>query len=219
LRVIDAHVHVGANRNTKYYGEEELWRNLKEAGAEGAVIFAFPEDIYRIVDNVESRIGANEYVLKVASRSRYLYPFYFVWNDYAIPDNLDQYCGVKWHRHYDEPRYDYDDPRCKRFLHEIKKLKIPVILEEEFNETKRFIRENPEIDVIIPHIGKLNGGYVRMEAFYDDENIYFDTSTASIEAIRNCLEAVGPSRIIFGPDVSGTPEPFYNFPKIELKNP
>jgi len=217
MRVIDSHIHVGCNRSTKYYGEEELRRDLKEAGAQGAVIFAFPEDIYRIVDSVEWRLKANEYVLNVAEKSPDLYPFYFVWNDYLIPENLDRYLGVKWHRHHDEPRYDYDDPRCKRFLEKIKKLKMPVLLEEEFEETRRFVNENPEINIIIPHMGKLNGGYERMRAFYEKKNIYFDTSTASIEAVKKCLEAIGPERIIFGSDVSGTSEPFYNFPKVELE--
>ncbi len=54
-----------------------------------------------------------------------------------------------------------------------------------------------------------------MQGFYTKENAYFDTSTASIEAIRKCLKAVGAKRIIFGSDVSGTSESFHNFPKIE----
>lgn len=217
VRIIDSHVHVGCDEKTKYYSEEELWRDLKEAGAQGAVIFAFPEDIYRIVDSVESRLRANEYVLNVAEKSPDLYPFYFVWNDYLIPENLDRYLGVKWHRHHNEPMYDYDDPKCKKFLKNIKKLEMPVLLEEEFKETKRFIDENPETIVIIPHMGALNGGYDRMQAFYEKKNVYFDTSTASIEAIKKCLEAVGRERVIFGSDVSGTLEPFYNFPKVEIE--
>ncbi len=217
MKIIDSHVHVGCNVKTKYYSEEELWRDLQEAGAQGAVIFAFPEDIYRIADSVKSRLRANEYVLNVAEKSSDLYPFYFVWNDYLIPENLDRYSGVKWHRHYDEPRYDYDDPRCREFLKNVKKLRIPVLLEEEFEQTERFIEENPETVVIIPHMGYLNGGYDQMQAFYNKKNIYFDTSTASFEAIKKCLEAVGPERVIFGSDVSGTQEPFYNFPKVEIK--
>ena len=217
MRTIDAHIHVGCNKETKYYGEEELWRDLREAGAQGSVTFAFPEDIYRIADSIESRIAANEYVLTVAERSPDLYPFYFVWNDYLIPENLGRYAGVKWHRHFDEPRYDYDHPGCKRFLKEIKILGMPVLLEEEFEETKRFIEENPELAVIIPHIGALNGGYDLMYTFYERRNVYFDTSAASAEAIIRCLEAIGPERLIFGSDVSGTPEPFYNFPKVELE--
>ncbi len=217
MRIIDAHIHVGCNRDTKYYSEAELWRDLREAGAQGAVIFAFPEDIYRITDSVEARLRANEYVLEVAGKSPDLYPFYFVWNDYLIPENLDRYVGVKWHRHYDEPRYDYDDPRCGRFLDEVRRLRMPVLLEEEFEETRRFILENPDIDVIIPHMGKLNGGYERMRAFYRMDNVYFDTSTAPLEAIKRCLNVIGPERVIFGSDVSGTSQPFYNFPKVELE--
>lgn len=216
MRIIDSHVHIGCNKKTKYYGEKELWRDLKEAGAQGAVIFAFPEDVYRIADTPDSRLRANQHVLEVADRSDDLFAFYFVWNDYLIPENLDRYRGIKWHRHYDEPRYDYDDPRCLSFVERIRELKLPVLLEEEFEETKRFIDGNPELDIIIPHIGALNGGHDRMEAFYDNENVYFDTSVAPIGAIKRCLEAVGLERIIFGSDVSGTGTPFYNFPKVEL---
>ena len=208
---------MGRNRKTKYYSEEELWNDLREAGAQGAVIFAFPEDMYRITDSADSRSRANEYILEVAGRSDDLFPFYFVWNDYLVPENLDQYRGIKWHRHYDEPRYDYDSPRCASFLERIKKLKMPVLLEEEFAETKRFIDENPELEIIIPHIGALNGGHDRMKAFYEKKNVYFDTSVAPIGAVKRCLEAVGPERIIFGSDVSGTSLPFYNFSKVELK--
>jgi len=217
MRIIDSHVHIGRNRKTKYYSDKELWRDLKEADARGAVIFAFPEDVYRITDTPDSRLRANQYVLEVADRSNDLFPFYFVWNDYLIPENLDRYRGVKWHRHHDEPRYDYDDPRCSGFLERIRELRLPVLLEEEFEETSRFIDGNPELQVIIPHIGALNGGHDRMEAFYDNKNVYFDTSVAPIDAIEKCLEAVGPERIIFGSDVSGTATPFYNFPKVELR--
>ena len=217
MRIIDAHVHVGCNEKTKYYNEKELWRDLREAGADGSVIFAFPEDIYRIINNIDSRRRANEYVLSLSERYPSLYPFYFVWNDYLMPENLGRYVGVKWHRHADEPRYDYDNFRCKRFLKEIKKSGMPVLLEEEFKETKRFIEENPAVEVIIPHMGKLNGGHDKMNIFYRKRNVCFDTSTASAEVIGKFLKAVGPERVIFGSDVSGTPEPFYNFPKVELE--
>ena len=217
MKIIDSHVHVGCNRNTKYYSEKELWRDLDEAGAQGAVIFAFPEDIYRISDSLDSRLKANERILKVAGRCEDLHPFYFVWNDYVVPENLDCYQGVKWHRHHDEPRYDYDNPRCANFLERTKKLKLPVLFEEEFAETKRFINGNPELEIIVPHIGALNGGHDQMEAFYKKRNVYFDTSVASVSAIKRCLEAVGPERIIFGSDVSGTTTPFYNFPEVELE--
>jgi len=217
LKILDSHIHIGCNKNTKYYSEKELWRDLNEAGAQGAVIFAFPEDMYRIVNSLGSRLKANEYVLNVAKKYTDVFPFYFVWNDFLIPENLDLYNGIKWHRHSDEPRYDYKSLKCSIFLDKIRNLRMPVLLEEEFEETKSFINENPNLKIIIPHIGALNGGHDKMEVFYKKKNIFFDTSFAPIKAIKNCLEAVGPKRLIFGSDISGSSTPFSNFPKIELK--
>ncbi|MEM2876141.1 MAG: amidohydrolase family protein, partial [Candidatus Bathyarchaeia archaeon] len=111
----------------------------------------------------------------------------------------------------------YEDRKCKRFLRMVKDLGLPVLLEEEFNETKRFVDENSDLSIIIPHMGKLNGGHEKMSVFFDKDNVYFDTSTAPIDVIKSFLDAVGPERIIFGSDVSGTREPFYNFPRVELE--
>lgn len=218
MRIIDNHIHCGNNRRTKIFTPEDISQNLHSAKAEGAVIFAFPEDIYRIENSKESRIKANEYILEVSQKAKEtLYPFYFVWNDFLIPDNFSNYAGIKWHRHWDEPKYDYDDPRCKKFLGTINDLALPVVLEEEYKYTMRFINENPNINVIIPHMGFLNGGYERMDIFFDKPNVYFDTSTANSEAIKHVLSNVGAERVIFGSDVSGTSSPFYNFTKVELE--
>jgi len=218
MRIIDDHIHCGNNRRTKVFTPDDIRKDLAEANAQGAVIFAFPEDIYRIESTVESRNKANEYILEVSKSTDdiTLYPFYFVWNDYIVPDNLSDYAGIKWHRHWDEPKYDYDDPKCKAILSEIKKLNLPVVLEEEFEYTVRFVNENPEINVIIPHIGFLNGGYAKMPIFFDKPNVYFDTGTATLEAIKTVLDNVGAERVIFGSDVSGTSMPFYNYTKVEL---
>lgn len=97
--------------------------------------------------------------MNAAEESSDLHPFYFVWNDYLIPDSLDQYSGVKWRRHEDEPRYDYDCPVSNIFVEIIEGHGMPALLEEGFEETKSFIDENPRINLIIPHIRKLNGGY------------------------------------------------------------
>jgi hypothetical protein len=219
MRIIDTHIHIGKNPRTKYYDLGDLERDLSEAGAHGAVIFAFPEDIYRKIDSPDYRLEANKYILEVAEKSKKLclYPFYFVWNDYILPEDLGRYAGIKWHRHTDEPRYDYKDPRSSAFLRRVKELKMPVLMEEGFAETFAFIEQNPELDVIIPHMGKLNGGYRSMEAFFSNPRVYFDTSTAEPSAIRWILQHVGPKRIIFASDVSGTREPFFNFPKVELR--
>jgi hypothetical protein len=217
MRIIDDHIHCGKNKRTKVFTLADIKQDLAEANAQGAVIFAFPEDIYRIESTRESRIKANEYVLEVSNTDELdLYPFYFVWNDYIIPDNLSDYAGIKWHRHWDEPKYDYDDPKCHAILKAIKNLNLPVVLEEEYEYTLRLVKENPELNVIIPHMGFLNGGYDKMSAFFDEPNVYFDTGTATLDAIKDVLYNVGVERVLFGSDVSGTKLPFFNYTKVEL---
>jgi len=217
MRIIDAHVHLGDNRQTKYFDLNAVKTDLDDAEAGGAVVFAFPEDMYRIADSVESRARANSYVLEAALRGKSVYPFYFMWNDYVLSEDLADYSGIKWHRHADEPRYDYDIPECRKVLHLIADLGLPVTLEEEFEQTRRFIAENPDIIVIIPHMGRLNGGTDRMTAFFDHPRVYFDTSVAPAEDIDFVFRRVGPERVIFGSDVSGTGEPFFNFTKVERR--
>jgi len=215
MRIIDAHVHLGDKPETKFFDLADLDANLDKAGAAGAVVFAFPEDMYRKADSPAHRAEANRYVLDAALPGKTIYPFYYVWNDYALPEDLARYSGIKWHRHWDEPRYDYDDPRCHDVLRRIADLGLPVTLEEEFEPTRRFIADNPDVTVIIPHMGNLNGGADKMTPFFDIARVCFDTSTAAPEDIRFVLDRVGPARVIFGSDVSGASEPFFNFPKVE----
>lgn len=219
MLVIDAHTHCGNNRKTKFYSIYEVRKYLDEANADGAVIFAFPEDMYRIVDSPESRRRANEYVLQVAKeeKEKIIHPFYFVWNDYIIPENFEEYEGIKWHRHADEPRYDYESHDCEKMLQRIRELRMPVVIEEEFAQTVAFVKRMRDVPIIIPHAGQLNGGWKLMEKFYDEKHVSFGTSTAPLEAIEQILNHVGPERIIFGSDVSGTREPFFNFPTVELE--
>jgi len=215
MRIIDGHIHLGNDRETKFFDLDDLARDLDEASADGAVLFAFPEDMYRIADCPESRRKANRYVLNAHLPDKTLYPFYFMWNDYEVSEDLSQFAGIKWHRHFDEPRYDYDDPRCREVLRRITDLNLPVLIEEEFDNTCRFVCENPELTIIIPHMGRLNGGTERMTEFFDRPQVYFDTSVAPAEDIQTVLEAVGAERVIFASDVSGTAEPFFNFTKVE----
>jgi predicted TIM-barrel fold metal-dependent hydrolase len=64
-------------------------------------------------------------------------------------------------------------------------------------------------------MGLLNGGHRRMAAFFGCEHVCFDTSCAEPRAIEWVLSEVGPGRVLFGSDVSGTSQPFFNFPQVE----
>jgi len=215
--VIDAHIHVGANRRTKYYPVEQMLDDLADARADGAVVFAFPEDMYRITDSPQARAAANAYVLEAAQGREHVYPFYFVWTDFVVPDDFAHYAGVKWHRHGDEPRYDYADPACEAFLQAAAALRMPVTLEEELQDTAAFIDRvsGTGLSVIIPHLGMLNGGARATARFFDRPHVFFDTSCAPQEVGRWFLDEIGADRLLFGSDVSGTAQPFFNFPRVE----
>ncbi len=215
MRIIDAHIHLCNMR--KPYTKEEMMADLEDAGASGAVIFAQPADMYREVDTAEARAEANRYCLDSAEGEEAIYPYYFVWNDYVIPDNFSEYVGIKWHRHHDEPRYDYKIPACETFIQAVRERNLPVIIEEEFDNTVQLIERLMPTPVIIPHCGSINGGVDKMPVFFDNPLVYFDTSVHALEGVKFILQGVGPERLIYGSDVSGTSLPFFNFPKVELE--
>lgn len=219
MRIIDAHMHLGTNPKTKQYRVEDLVRDLAAAGACGAVCFAFPEDMYRTVDDAETRRQMNGYVRDAANTPGLtVYPFYFVAMDCQLPDDLDMYAGIKWHRHCDEPRYDYDSGSCREALLEIERRRLPMTLEEELANTQHIAESYPGIPLIIPHMGILNGGPEQMDVFFDRPDIYFDTGPAGGEnTILRFLDRIGPERLVMGSDYSGCPLPFTHTPELERR--
>ncbi|MDD5704388.1 MAG: amidohydrolase family protein [Kiritimatiellae bacterium] len=209
MKIIDAHVHLGDTpKDTapgiKRYPASQMREELDAVGASGAVVMAFPEDMYRILDTPEWRNRSNAYCLETAKREHDVYPFYFVWTDYLIPDDLGQYAGIKWHRHDNEPRYDYASPKCREFLKQIRRFNLPVQIEEEYDPTHDFVKNNPDLTIIIPHIGESTGpqGTERMGEFFKLPNVYFDTAITNFEVLKRAYETVGPERLIFGTDSS-----------------
>ncbi len=113
------------------------------------------------------------------------------------------HCGFKWHRHAGEPVYCYDDPKCRAALDEIRRRNLPVVLEEEFDNTLHFVKELANgVTVIIPHLGLLNGGFraVAEASLWDRENVWADTALASQDDIREYLRRYGHRRLLFGSD-------------------
>jgi len=115
------------------------------------------------------------------------------------------HCGIKWHRHAGEPVYCYDDPKCRAAVDEIRRRNLPVVLEEELDNTLRFILEIAEgVTVIIPHLGLLNGGFqsIAETGLWERENVWADTALASEYEIREYLRRYGhsPAEAGFGSD-------------------
>lgn len=208
-QIIDSHIHCGAQHVNLPY--ELIQPLLQQAGISGACLFAPVEDIYDrydpyFHDNQEwqrARHAANRYVLELAAQSESVFPYLFVWNDFLLEELQHQYRGIKWHRHDNEPVYHYDDPRCARLIHEISMRRLPVVLEESFANTCRFVHElAPDAVIIIPHLGALNGTYSTLEraGIWNRPNTYADSALASPAHLRHFLQHYGPERLLFGSD-------------------
>lgn len=209
MLVIDSHIHCGVQNVTQPF--EEIAARLAAAGIAGACLFAPVEDIYdrtdpRFADDPawrRCRTRAHDYLLDVAARRQGLYPYYFVWNDFEVAELEKPFCGIKWHHHPGEPTYRYDDPRCTQMIDAICARRLPVVLEETFAATLRFVeRVAGRTAVIIPHLGLLNGGFERLRAagLWEAPNLYADTALADRRTIGAFLERYGAERLLFGSD-------------------
>lgn len=207
--VIDSHLHCGIqNVNWPW---EIVHRRLVEAGIKGAGLIPPVEDIYdrtdfHFVDTPQwqaCRRQAHYYLLTLADPEITIYPYFFVWNDFAWEELHPVYAAVKWHRHPDEPQYHYEDPRCLEFIQKVTALRLPILLEEEPQPTLRLIRElAPGATFIIPHLGALNGGFelLARAGLWELPRVYADTALASPQTIKTYLDRYGWERLLFGSD-------------------
>ncbi len=216
--LLDSHVHCGLTLRFEIIKKE--W---EKAGIDGGVMFSPVEEIYdrynsNFYDSEDYRISrekVHNYLKNIIKSNKNIYAFYFIWNDFKLPDKI--FKGIKWHRHSNEPEYDYNSEKCQYFIKYICENNLPVIIEEEFLNTIKFIKmiDNRTI-IIIPHLGFLNGGYSRLKAegIFNEQNIYVDTALANIDEIEDYAENFGINRLLFGSDYPfGTP--YYEFIKIK----
>ena len=219
--IIDAHAHCGIQDLSMQQSFEDYLSQIRSSDIEAVVMFSPVMEIYdRYNSNFEDnakwqrrRKKSNEYLLTIGNSDIKVIPYFFIWNDYAIDQLKPQHKGIKWHRHPNEPVYHYDDPQYKKAIEEIKHRNMPIVFEEEFENTIRFINELAiGVNVIIPHLGLLNGGYHAFaeNGIWDNPNVYADTALASPHEIKDYLNKFGYDRILFGSDFP------FGYPKEEL---
>ena len=92
--------------------------------------------------------------------------------------------------------------------------KLPIVLEETFDRTVKFIDQVAgRTPVIIPHLGLLNGGFETLFAagVWDNPSVFADTALAGSSEISIFLDSYGSERLIFGSDFPfGMPAPQLN---------
>lgn len=208
---IDGHAHCGIQFRHPPQGIEDYRTQAEGSIIAGAVMFPPVMEIYDRNDPDfedtavwrERRKAANSYLLNLDSAGFRVFPFFFIWNDFAVDQISRAHFGIKWHRHFDEPRYRYEDPRCAAAIEEIRRRNLPVCLEEELSHTLDFINIIARgVKVIIPHCGLLNGGY---EALVDcgvwgRPEVFTDTALAPSHVILDYVQRYGYERIFFGSD-------------------
>lgn len=204
--IIDSHIHCG--RDLPF---EIIAPKLKRAGIEGACLFAPVEDIYDRYDYnfkdtpywQKKRKEANRYLLNLSHKEIKTFPYLFVWNDFDIEELSYGYKGIKWHRHENEPIYNYDDKRCHQLIEKITALRLPIVLEESAYNTVNFVNKlAPEAIVIIPHLGLLNGGFdsIFASGIWEKEYVYADTSLAPTHIIKEFIKKYSSHKLLFGSD-------------------
>ena len=220
--IIDSHVHCGIQDRFPPQTLEDYRSQARGSGIGGAVVFSPVIEVYDRYDPYfedtpewqKKRRESNDYLLSLAPPDFEVIPYFFIWNDFAVENISPQHRGIKWHRHEEEPHYHYDDPRCAKAIEEIRKRKMPVVLEEELKFTIRFIEEwTAGVRIIIPHLGFLNGGYetLRSRGIWEQANVFADTALASPTEIMDYLNRYGYEKLMFGSDF-----PFGD-PKSELR--
>jgi len=226
MQIIDSHIHCGVQNADLPF--EVISPLLRDAGITGACLFAPVEDIYdrynpHFQDNQQwrqKRHAANRYLLDLAGQTEWIFPYLFVWNDFVIEELRQNYCGIKWHRHSNEPVYHYEDPRCGQMIQEITKRRMPIVLEESFSNTCRFVEQlAPDALIIIPHLGALNGSYPALEKadIWRRPNTYADTALAPVDHMRHFIQHYGAEKLLFGSDFPfGLPG--HELRKVEVLN-
>ena len=212
--IIDTHVHCGIQDLRPPQDYETIAELHRECGVEATAMFAPVMEVYdrhnpRFEDDPgwrQRRERANRYLLELGQRdlTPKVYPFLFVWNDFRV-DELDRgYVAIKWHRHSNEPRYDYDDPACRVIVDAICERNMGILLEEEFQNTGRFVNElAPECRILIPHFGNLNGGYeaIADAGWWERPNVFTDCSGGcSTGMMQRYVDDYGAERLLFGSD-------------------
>ncbi len=211
MEIIDAHVHIGR----RHLPMERVQEYLDSAGVDRAVVFADPESA--------DIPGDNDYVLKKAGETGHIPFLYIGGNAYSrnrpfphLPDPtaLEPYRGIKWHCWF-TPGHDFGgswlgmdeeaihealtEPRIKAIMEKVQEMGIPVNFEEHFDITVRFVDLYPEVKIILPHLGGLNGGTDRILASVGDrDNVFFDISLAGIN--ERLLREFGAHKFLCGSD-------------------
>jgi predicted TIM-barrel fold metal-dependent hydrolase len=197
--IIDSHTHWGHSLSmgtTVTTGQ--LLAHQQESGVTNVILIPFPS----------TAIASNEINIKVleeAGKVNSFIPYFYIREDF--PRIPDEYHGGKWHwmRGVQDAASNYrvlDDKELPDLIRDLTDIGKPIVFEEEFAFTERFVDMAPDLPLIIPHLGMLGGNPMDfLKAFKDKSYICFDTALAAKSTIQKFVETIGPERVLFAADV------------------
>ena len=194
MKFVDAHVHLGYSIPIG-----DVLIQMDESNVEKIVVFALPAE-------VDYDPTTNDYVLRKSEEYEQLIPFYYV-VETEISEEIEKFRGFKWHwfkgwTHAKSNLSLFEDGKFRDFLRDLNELGKPIVIEEDFVFTKRFVEVIDNSPVIIPHLGLVSGDPAKfLKAFGDFNNIYFDTALASKNLIEKFYKELGSEKLIFGSDI------------------
>uniref|UniRef100_A0A7C4W410 Amidohydrolase-related domain-containing protein n=1 Tax=Geoglobus ahangari TaxID=113653 RepID=A0A7C4W410_9EURY len=193
MKLIDAHVHLGYS-----IPPEKIVSQMRESSVEKVVVFALPAE-------VDPNPKMNDYVLEKSKEYGFI-PYYYV-TDTEIPEEIEEFKGFKWHwfrgwTHVKSNLSLFNDGGFTEFLRELNELGKPIVIEEDFEFTEKFVKIIDKSPVIIPHLGLISGEPLDfLTTFRDVDNVYFDTALASVSLIERFYNELGSEKLIFGSDI------------------
>jgi hypothetical protein len=209
MLIIDAHVHVSAQD----YPTAQTLKTLQQFNIERAIIFADPKSADLASENL--------YVLRSGQEFN-CYPFYYLGGnpytdtrmDLEVPENLNNYAGLRWHGWFSEARdlvgridrhelefavNVMESPIFEALMAALAHYRMPIIFEEDFGVTLEFVARFSNLSIIIPHLGAFSGGEERViEELYRSENVYFSTGQGRLNPVL--ARRIGPERLLYASD-------------------
>ncbi|HZT96061.1 MAG TPA: amidohydrolase family protein [Chloroflexota bacterium] len=222
--LIDAHVSVSTVRHRA----DAVLKALKRFDTDSAIIFA---------DSQSPDLAAeNRYVLRSAQEFD-CFPLYYLGGnpytdtrmDLELPDSLEEYAGIRWHRWFGESRdltgrvdrhelefavVQMETTEFESLMSALHYYDLPILLEEDFAVTLEFVERYGEmVKVIIPHMGMFSGGVdLVVGRLYRNPNIYFTTSYAPLDPVL--VSRIGAERLLYASDYPYG-DPAQNIEKIK----
>jgi len=198
-RIIDSHTHWGHSLSMgTTVTTRELLAQQADSGVTNVIIIPFPS----------TAIASNDINTKVLEEARAVssfIPYFYIREDFPrIPTS---YFGGKWHwmRGVQDAASNYkvlDDSGLPRLIRDLTEIGKPIVFEEEFAFTERFVDMAPGLPLIIPHLGMLGGNPTDfLKAFKHNRDVYFDTALATQSSVREFVQVIGPERVLFAADV------------------